>query len=218
MNDPLFPLALDLHGRRCLVVGESAEAAGRCRMFLEHGAQVVLVANEPGAELTTLLTDAQTQIEWRQRAFLPEDLEAIWLVVLADPDGDLAARLAAECNKRRLFFCAVDQPEHNSFSHVAYARVGPMTVTASTGGTLPGFARHLRLELERELQSEGVQAFLTRLTEARRGLPKHERREALSRMLQALAVRFELSGSSDEPEATRSEENPTKDPEPGKSP
>src|SRR6202000_1554455 len=96
---------------------------------------------------------ASGRVELRERAFDDSDLNDIWLAVLVDNDAALATRIAALAERSQVFFCAVDQPEHNSYAHMAQARAGLLTIAISTAGQAPALGRKLREELERLLET-----------------------------------------------------------------
>jgi siroheme synthase-like protein len=113
------------------------------------------------------------------RGFEEQDLEDVWLAVLSDPEPALAATMAAAAAKHRVFFCAVDQPEHSTFFHPAVARSGPVVVAVSTSGTAPALSRRLREELERVLNDAEVGAFVESLVALRSRTPSAERKAVL---------------------------------------
>ena len=173
-----YPLSLILEGRRCLVVGGGAEAALRVRNLLEAGARVLLLAEEPVPALDEL---ASERLEVESRAYRTSDLEDAWLVVQASVDAELAARLARDCDERRIFFCAVDQPEHSTYSHLALARAGSLTLAIGTEGRAPALGRKLRQELQRLLEDANAAEEVEALAALRERTPRAERRDALGR-------------------------------------
>jgi siroheme synthase-like protein len=164
-----FPIALKLQGRRCLVVGEGAEAASRAQALVEAGAEVVLVL---------------------PRDYADKDLERVWLAVQTTRDAELAARLAAETEARQIFFCAVDQPAFGSFAHVAIARAGALFVAISSNGRAPSLARRLRELLQALFDRSNLSEYVERLAALRERTPPAER----AGVLNAAVVDLELDG------------------------
>ncbi len=195
---PSFPIALLLHERTCLVVGSGIEAAHRVRSLLAAGARVRVVAVSPDADLSPVLVDPR--VEHRAVPYDSRELKGVWLVVLADRNAELAALIGADCEARRVFFCAIDQPGTSSFSHVAVARAGALTVAIGTEGSAPGLARRLKLELERVFAESGVASFVERVSRAREAAPPEER----ARVTNSLAARLRFTGTLafEEPEDT----------------
>jgi siroheme synthase-like protein len=173
-----YPLNLLLDDRLCVVVGGGAEAALRVGNLLEAGARVLLLGEEPTPGLE-LLSSPRLRIE--QRALDERDLDDAWLVVQTSVDGALAARLSAFCQARRVFFCAVDQPEHSSYAHLALVRAGSLTLAIGTEGRAPALGRRLREEFSRVLSEAGAADEVERLAALRAATPAAERRERLGR-------------------------------------
>ncbi len=176
-GNPVFPIALVLDGRACLVVGSGPELASRTHALLEAQALPIVVSSAPSDELRALAES--NSIELRERDFIDTDLNGIWLAVLVDQNPALAAHMASLAEAKRVFFCAVDQPEHNSYAHMAQARAGLLTIAISTAGQAPALGRRLREELERLLVAANVTAFVDRLAALRARTPSSERRRVL---------------------------------------
>lgn len=173
-----YPLSLHLDDRKCVVVGGGAEATTRAGNLLEAGANVLVVGEEttPGMEA---LRSPRLRLE--HRAFTESDLDDAWLVVQTSRDAGLASRLASSCNQRRIFFCAVDQPKSSSYSHLALARAGSLTLAIGTEGRAPALGRKLREELARLLAEAGAAEEVERLATLRDATPSADRAEVLAR-------------------------------------
>lgn len=170
-----FPIALKLKGRRCLVVGDGHEAAARAQALTDAGAEVLLV---------------------RPEDYESSDLDGAWLAIQTTRDVELAARVAAEAERRRIFFCAVDQPAFNSFAHVAIARAGDLFVAVSSNGRAPALARRLRELLQALFDRSGLAAYAEELAALRERTPSAER----ARVLNAAVAELELEGELKIPE------------------
>lgn len=203
MHEELFPLTLHLRGKACLVVGSGAEAEQRARRLMRGGACVRVISVAPSAELRALAEHGALVLH--ERAVEDADLDEVWFVVLTDRDADLARRLGRAAEVRRTWFCAVDQPDHGSASHVAEAHAGSLTLGISTAGRVPGLARRLREELTRVFDEAGFAGFVERLAHLRARLPSAKRREVLSKLLSGLRFSGQLElpvlpdGNSAEP-------------------
>jgi siroheme synthase-like protein len=180
---PAFPIALKLAGKQCLVVGSGEEAALRKRALEAAGASVLAV----------------------ERDFRAEHLDGAWLAVLTDRDDVLAAQMAAAADERRVFFCAVDQPEHGSYSHLAITRAGPLFAAIGTQGEVPALARRLRELIEELFANAGLAAFAESLARVRKRTPPERRRQVLNAAVESVR----LEGRLVLPEATDDEAKST---------
>jgi uroporphyrin-III C-methyltransferase/precorrin-2 dehydrogenase/sirohydrochlorin ferrochelatase len=118
----IYPLHLDLVGRRVLVVGGGAVAARRARAAAEAGALVELVALE---------TDL-TEFPLQRRAFRPEDVDGAWLVLACT--GAVDAEVAAACEQRRIWCVRADDAVASAAWVPAVARVDDVVVSVTAGG------------------------------------------------------------------------------------
>ena len=119
---PMFPIALVLRQRRCVVVGDGSEAASRAQALADAGAEVLMV---------------------KAADYATSDLDAAWLCVLTDRNAELAARLGSDCEARQIFFCAVDQPSFGSFAFAGSAAcfaAGPWQLSQPTSASFGDFS------------------------------------------------------------------------------
>ncbi len=154
MTEPrqLFPMMLDLAGRRCLVVGAGEVGEGKIGGLLTGGASVVVMA--PAATEQVLEWARNGTLEYRQKAFQPDDLEGAFLVVAATSDTELNHHIYVEARRRQVLCNVVDDPEHCDFFYPAIVRRGALQIAISTSGISPAFARRLRQTLEAQFGEE----------------------------------------------------------------
>jgi siroheme synthase-like protein len=159
-----FPVALELTGRRCVVVGDGDAAEAKVAALLEAGAVVTVVGDEPGPVLRDLETAGRIRL--RRRPYRRGDLRGAFLAVAATDDRVVNASVHREATKRRVLLNAVDDPGHSHFAVPSVLRRGDLVVAVSTGGRAPALARKLRLDLEEQLGPEYGE-LVTLLAEAR---------------------------------------------------
>jgi uroporphyrin-III C-methyltransferase/precorrin-2 dehydrogenase/sirohydrochlorin ferrochelatase len=166
-----LPVALNLEGRQCLVVGGGEVAERKVEALLDASANVVVVASSLSARIEALgLFHA---IEIRPRAYVTEDLDGVFLVVAATDDREANARVAAEARERGALVNAVDDPSSCDFITPAVVRRGDIQVAITTGGVSPALARHLRELLDRLLAPE-YEELAALLAEARAELRRDD--------------------------------------------
>ena len=104
----LYPLHLDVHGRRVLVVGAGRIATRRVESLLDAGADVVVVAPEATERIASLA--AQEALVWRRRAFDYSDVIGAWLVHTAARESHVNDSVAAEAARRGVWCVRADRP------------------------------------------------------------------------------------------------------------
>jgi len=148
----LYPVAIKVQGRRCLVVGGGNVAERKVAGLQECGAEVVLVSPELTPELERLVADGR--VIHLNREFVEGDLEGVHLAICATDNKALNREIARLCENRRIPVNVVDNPELSTFFVPSVIRRGPLCIGITTGGNSPLLARRLREELEEHIGPE----------------------------------------------------------------
>jgi precorrin-2 dehydrogenase/sirohydrochlorin ferrochelatase len=144
----LFPMFLKLERRSCLVVGAGTIGEPKIQSLLVAGANVRVIA--PQAHRAVMDWARAGLIVWEPRAFLPNDLEGVFLVIAATASAELNQLVFNEAQRRNILCNAVDDPENCDFYFPAVVRRGQLQIAISTGGQSPALAQRLRRELEEQ--------------------------------------------------------------------
>ncbi len=123
MSAPGYPLALDVRGRRTVVVGGGPVAARRARGLLDAGAAVTVVAPAVCEDLRDLVDAGEVTLVARD--YLPPDLlepEPAWLVHTATGDRDVDAAVAAHAEATRVWCVRADDAAASTAWTPAVAR------------------------------------------------------------------------------------------------
>jgi precorrin-2 dehydrogenase/sirohydrochlorin ferrochelatase len=141
-NVVLYPIFLDLSGRRCVVVGGGGVADRKARKLLQARAEVVVISPEVGAELESVA------VEIHRREYREGDLEGAYLAFAATNVRKVNAAVAREAKERGIPVNVADSPSEGDFALPSTLRRGRLQVAVSTGGASPTLARRIRGELE----------------------------------------------------------------------
>ncbi len=144
-----YPVNLVLHGRRCLVVGGGRVALRKVEGLLACGARVTVVAPEVDGGLRGL-----PGVSLVERAWHPDDLDGMWLVIAATDDPTVNGAVFAEGERRGIWVNGADDPANCSFTLPSVVRRGDLQLTVSTGGRSPALSTWLRRRLEAEIGPE----------------------------------------------------------------
>lgn len=100
------PYALDLAGRRVVVIGGDGAALGHIAQLIDAGADVTVVAAEAVATVEDLAD--RRIIRWNKRDYSVGELDYMWLAVAATDSPALNASIALEAEARRILSVVVD--------------------------------------------------------------------------------------------------------------
>jgi siroheme synthase-like protein len=168
----LYPVVLDVAGRRCLVVGGGPVAARKAAALVDCGAVVTVVAPSLSGEMAHL---EQSLDAVERRPYQAGDAAGFRLVVTATGDPDVDAAVFADAEDRGIWCNSADDRAHSSFILPAIHRDGAVTVAVSTGGMSPALASWLRTHLG-DLSGDGLGSLAQLLAEARDELRRQGRR------------------------------------------
>lgn len=141
-----LPIFADLKHRPVLVVGGGEIAARKIGLLLSAGAEVFVVSQSLGHEVSQL--HQKQQIHWLAQEFEPSQLDDIFLVIAATNESTLNGRVFQAANQRRRLVNIVDDPARCSFIFPSIIDRSPLVVAVSSGGKAPVLARLLREKLE----------------------------------------------------------------------
>lgn len=142
----LYPIFLNLTGKRCLVIGGGKVAERKIETLLEYDAQVIVVSPESSVRIKELARD--NLIKGLQRVFIPTDLDDVFMVFIATGDSELNKSVAELCRIKGILVNAVDDPPNCDFYVPAILRRNSLCVAVSTEGNSPLLAAKIRNELE----------------------------------------------------------------------
>jgi len=151
-NPVLFPMMIDLAGRKCVVVGAGKIAAAKVEGLLSCGAKVVVIA--PRAVRQIRARAGAGELLWRSRRFSARELKGAFLAVAATDSPSTNESVFRKCQAHGVLCNSVDDPEHCDFFYPAVLRRGPLQIAISTSGRSPALAARLRRELSRQFGPE----------------------------------------------------------------
>lgn len=143
----IYPVALRIEGRHCVVVGGGEVAARKVGSLLEAGASVTVIS--PMLCDALVKRSAAGEVKYVARAYQSGDLATAFLAYAATDDDEVHEEIAREAEERGTLLNVVDRPRWCNFFVPSIARRGDIAVAVSTGGASPALARRVREEIER---------------------------------------------------------------------
>jgi siroheme synthase-like protein len=179
METTFYMAALNLTGRRCLVVGAGTVGLEKIEGLLACDAEVVVVAPEADREVAELAGSGA--VEWHRGPYSSDALEGCFLVVAATSNTDVNIAVHRDAEARTMLVNVVDVPPLCNFILPAIVRRGPIAIAISTSGASPALAKRMKTEIA-ELFGEEYAALALMLNEvrgwAKATLPTYHHRKA----------------------------------------
>lgn len=140
----MYPVTLNLTGKRCTVVGGGQVALRKVTSLIEQGANVTVIS----LELTDELLAMQEQFVWKNCAYQDGMLQGSFLVIAATDSRAVNHAVAEWCEENQVLVNVVDSREESSFTVNAMVQRGDLLLAVSTNGISPAVSRRIRQELE----------------------------------------------------------------------
>jgi uroporphyrin-III C-methyltransferase / precorrin-2 dehydrogenase / sirohydrochlorin ferrochelatase len=145
----MYPVVLDLRGRRCLLVGAGQIAYRKLLRLLAEGAVVTVVAPtaiEPVAQL-----DTEGKVTLALRPFVDADVDHCQLVLVATGDRKVDEQVKRAARSRGIWVNVADVPDLCDFYLPAVVQRGDLQFSIASGGGAPFAVRRLREMFERKI-------------------------------------------------------------------
>ncbi len=139
----VYPVALLLRDRSCLVVGGGQIAERKARGLLSAGARVHVVAKEVLPPMRSLEGAAGvTGIE--ERPYRRGEVAGYWLAVAATGDSEVNQAVYQDGESAHVWVNGADDPGFVLFHPAGGSPSGPVSVAVSTSGYSPALASWLK--------------------------------------------------------------------------
>ncbi|MBC8139995.1 MAG: bifunctional precorrin-2 dehydrogenase/sirohydrochlorin ferrochelatase [Armatimonadetes bacterium] len=152
----LYPVALSVLGRSCVVVGGGAVGARKASALVDAGASVFIVSPELSAEARELVSLGVRHVA---KPFEPAFLDGAFLVIAATDVETVNAAIARAARERNVL-CNLAAPGDDGhtatgdFATMATVRRGDLIFAVTTGGAGPALSAYLRRELSARYGAE----------------------------------------------------------------
>lgn len=141
-----YPILLDVHDKKCIVIGAGNVGERKVETLLQCGARVEIIGKTLSHKLNDLVDKGR--INYVASEYTESHLDGALLVIGATDEPELNARIAEDAQKKGIFFNIVDRPHLCSFIVPSIITRGDLIVTFSTCGKSPALAKKLRKKYE----------------------------------------------------------------------
>ncbi|OCA85188.1 precorrin-2 dehydrogenase/sirohydrochlorin ferrochelatase family protein [Pseudobacillus wudalianchiensis] len=159
----LYPVMLNIAGKKAVVVGGGSVAVRKARSLIEAGALVEVISPEIAEAMEELL-DVH-EIKWRKKEFAPADLTDAFIVIAATNSQETNEFIQRSASSYQLVN-RVDDPKESSFIVPASFKKDKLCVAVSTHGASPALSKRIIQELKEQFDASYI-SYVTFLDECR---------------------------------------------------
>ena len=153
-----YPAYLNLHNRKCLVVGAGLVAERKVVSLLRSGGEVTLIS--PEATQANADLAQRDQITWHKRQFQSGDTEGMFLVCAATDLPEINTQVFKEAHEVYgiNLVNVVDVIPECTFAAASVITHEDLTISISTSGKSPALSRRIREYLEAKFGAASLYA------------------------------------------------------------
>lgn len=152
MKLALFPVFVDLKGKKCVVAGGGSVAARKIRSLLPFGTYVTVISPEVCAELERLAEN--DEISWVRREYRAGDLDGAFMAIAATSNSEVNESVAVHAKKEGILINAAHTSECEGFMFPSLVVRGDLCIGINTSGDYPALSRLVRKSIEEMLSGE----------------------------------------------------------------
>ncbi|MCX7843472.1 MAG: bifunctional precorrin-2 dehydrogenase/sirohydrochlorin ferrochelatase [Clostridia bacterium] len=143
----LFPVFIDIGGKKCVVVGGGSVAARKTQTLLMFDAAVTVISPGLSDGLCELLDKGR--ISFVNERYSKEALEGAFMVIAATDDSAVNAQIYLDAVEKGILVNVADCPEKCSFVFPSIVKRGDLVLGISTSGGFPALSKSIRRRLEK---------------------------------------------------------------------
>ena len=144
MKEYVYPVMMNLKGKKVVIIGGGKIALRKAKGLLGTGADITIVS--------PVINDLLKQlpyIKWRQKGFSAEDIKDAHLIFAAT-NNQAVNDYVCQCAHEFQWVNDTSESANSSFMTPAVVRKEKLLLTISTSGASPALAKEIRQDLERK--------------------------------------------------------------------
>lgn len=148
----LFPFFEDIDGKRFVVIGGGRVARGKVSRLLPFTDNITVISENTDIDFVPVI----------RRKFTQSDILSGDYIIAATDSEETNREIFALCQKHRKPVNIVDDPEKCTFIFPSLIKRGELVIGISTTGKSPALSKHLRQQMEAELDG-GIEKVLDKM-------------------------------------------------------
>lgn len=150
----LFPLFVDLSGKKIAVYGAGRIASRRIKALLAFAPLLRVTAPEAEAEIISLAKEGK--LLWRRELFRAGEIPAdVCFVLAATDDKEVNRQIANECKEKGIPVNVCSERELCDFQFPGLALGGDLVIGINAGGENHSLARRWTEKIRKEVEEDG---------------------------------------------------------------
>lgn len=148
----VFPLFINLEGKKCIVVGGGKVAARKIETLLKFGASITVISPLPVKSILGLKCEDRLIV--KRKKYSEEDIDGAFIIIAATSDKKANKRIYDDAVKNNIPVNVVDCPRKCTFIFPSIVKRNDLVVGISTSGRYPALSKKMREKIEKMLPGD----------------------------------------------------------------
>jgi len=176
-----FPIYIDMDNLKVLLIGGGDIATEKIEKLLDFTDKITIISTVISTPLEKIIRD--NSLKYHLRPYMSGDIDGYDIVIVATDTIRLHKEIYQESRGSRVLVNSVDDTAYCDFIFPSYIKRGDLTISFSTSGASPAFAKQIREYFEDKIPTD-IDSFLSKMKRLRGELPKgRERMKKFERMV-----------------------------------
>jgi len=164
---------MDMDNLKVLLVGGGVIATEKLEKLVDFTKEITIITKELSLEADIIIKD--NCLTLYQRAYRQGDIDDFDIVIVATDGVELHKAIYEESRGSRVLVNSVDDTAYCDFIFPSYIKRGDLTISFSTSGASPAFAKQIRAYFQ-NIIPDNIDEFLNEMKRLRSILPKGRER------------------------------------------
>lgn len=168
-----FPMYMDMKNLKVLLIGGGYIATEKLEKLVDFTTNITIITINIEQNAQDIVD--KYQLKLHKRAYQMGDIKGFDIVIVATDTISLHKQIYEESRGSRVLVNSVDNREYCDFIFPSYIQKGDLTISFSTGGASPAFAKQIKQHFQNIIPAS-VGEFLDKMKALRTQLPKGKER------------------------------------------
>ncbi len=168
-----FPMYMDMRNLKVLVVGGGYIATEKLEKLIDFTKDITIITIDIEQNAQDMIDNHTLSLH--KRAYQTGDINGFDIVIVATNTVELHKEIYEESRGSRVLVNSVDNRDYCDFIFPSYVQKGDLTISFSTGGASPAFAKQIKQHFQKIIPNS-VGEFLHKMKDLRTKMPKGKER------------------------------------------
>ncbi len=143
-----YPIMIDIHDRKIVIVGGGKVAYRKSKNLLKYGGKVIILSPETIDDFKRLKDIYKDKLQFVYNKYEKVYIEDAFLVIAATSSSLVNQEISKDCKELNILSNIVDSKEDCDFITTSIINNDNLTISVCTMGSFPYLSKKIRIDME----------------------------------------------------------------------